>query len=213
MSVTNEPEPVGAHGATHDTPQRLREEPERRLAAADGMLALREMRPETVGRTIYPTIYPVYPTIYPVAPLDSQMENGISESLRPLDLHAMNEIRAMAHAMEQRGTLFGVAGPLAAAVGVSAIIALFFAIMMPAAWQRDTTPLFTAAVQPFTTALSRQHQSEAAPKPALAEFQSLLASGGTAQAAEREQPEKDADKLLQQFLQWRQKAAPRQAAQ
>jgi hypothetical protein len=73
--------------------------------------------------------------------------------------------------------------------------------------------LFAAAVQSFTTALSQQHQSEDAPKPARAEFQSLLASGDTAQAAEREQPGKESDKVLQQFLQWRQKANPSEAAQ
>src|SRR6266852_3800534 len=62
--------------------------------------------------------------------------------------------------------------------------------VMPAARQLDSTQLFAAAVRSFTTALSQQHQSEDAPKPAPAEFQSLLASGDTAQAAEREQPEK-----------------------
>jgi hypothetical protein len=41
----------------------------------------------------------------------------------------------------------------------------------------------------------------------------LLASGDTAQAAEREQPEKESDKVLPQFLQWRQKANPSEAAQ
>jgi hypothetical protein len=35
--------------------------------------------------------------------------------------------------MRRRGTLFGVAGRLAAAVGVSATIAQFFVIMMPPA--------------------------------------------------------------------------------
>src|SRR6266851_4043421 len=62
--------------------------------------------------------------------------------------------------------------------------------VMPAARQPDSTQLFAAAVRSFTTALSQQHQSEDAPKPAPAEFHSLLASGDTAQAAEREQPEK-----------------------
>jgi hypothetical protein len=81
---------------------------------------------------------------------------------------------------------------------VSAAIALFFVVMMPAARQPGSTQLFAAAVQ--STALSQPHQGEDAPKPAVAEFQSLLASGNTAQAAEREQPEKESDKVLQQFL-------------
>jgi hypothetical protein len=136
------------------------------------------------------------------------------ESLRrPLDSHAMSETRALAREMERRGTLFGVAGRLVAAHGVSAIIALFFVIMMPAARQPDSTQLFAAAVQSFTTALSQQNQSEDAPTPALAEFQSLLAAGDTVQAAEREQPEKESDKVLQRLLQWRQKANPSEAAQ
>ena len=86
------------------------------------------------------------------------------------------------------------------------IIALFFVIMLPAALQPDSTQFFAAAVQSFTTALSQQYQSEDAPKPALAEFHSLLASGDTAQAAEREQPEKESDKVLQ-------KKNPSEAAQ
>ena len=50
-------------------------------------------------------------------------------------------------------------------------------------------------------------QAEETRKPALAEFQSLL---GDAQAAEREQPDNQADKTLQQFQQWRQKAGETQ---
>jgi hypothetical protein len=113
----------------------------------------------------------------------------------------------------RRGTLFGVTGRQVAAFGVSGIIALFFLIMMPTARQPNSTQLFAAAVQSLTTALSQQHQSEDAPTPALAEFYSLLASGDTAQAAEREQPQKESDKLLQRFLLWRQKANPSEAAQ
>jgi hypothetical protein len=100
----------------------------------------------------------------------------------------------------------------ATVMGVSAIIALFFVIMMPIARQPDSTQLLATAVQSFTTALSQEHQSEDAATPALAEFQSLLASGDIAQAAEREQPEKEPDKVLQQFLQWRQKANLSEAA-
>jgi hypothetical protein len=41
----------------------------------------------------------------------------------------------------------------------------------------------------------------------------LFASGDTAQAAEREQPKKESDKVRQRFLQRRQKANPSEAAQ
>jgi hypothetical protein len=113
----------------------------------------------------------------------------------------------------RRGTLFGAIGRQVAAIGVSGSIALFFLIMMPAARQPDSTQSFAAALQSFTTALPQQHQSQDAPTPALAEFYSLLASGDTAQAAERKQPETESDQVFQQFLQWRQKANPSEAAQ
>jgi hypothetical protein len=69
------------------------------------------------------------------------------------------------------------------------------AIMVSAARQPDSTQFFAAA------------------KPALAEFQSLPASGDIAHAAERVQPEKESDKVRQQFPQWRQKANPSEAVQ
>jgi len=87
---------------------------------------------------------------------------------------------------------------------------LFFVIMMPASRQADPAASFSATVQSFTSALAQQppqQQIDEARKPALAEFQSLLAPTDSAQAAEREQPDKQSDKTLQQFLQWRQKVA------
>ncbi len=198
MSVENEPEPVGPHDPLHYAPRRLRDRPEQRIAAAvDDIRALRDKRPEITGRNISPPV-----------PLDSQLESAVYESLRrPLDPQVLGETRALARELEQRGALFGITGRLAAAIGISAIIALFFVIMIPAARQPDSGQSFSAAVQSFTTALSQQHPTEEAPKPALAEFQSLLAASDSAQAAEREQSDKQSDKTLQQFLQWRQKAS------
>jgi hypothetical protein len=183
--------------------RRLLEELEQQFAAADDIRALREKRPEAVGRSMMP----------PLALLDSRLENAVYQSLRrPLDSQATSETRPLAREMRRRGTLLGHAGRLVAAIGVSAIIAQLFVIMMPAARQPDNTQVFAADVQSFATALSRQHRSEAPPRPALAAFQSLLASDDTAQADEREQPEKQSDRVLRRFLQWRQKANPREAA-
>lgn len=193
MSVANESEPVGLHDPMHYAPRRLREEREQRLAAADDIRPLREKRTETVGRMISP-----------LTPLDSPMENAAYEFLR-LDADAMSETRALVREMERRGSLFGVTIRMVAAIGFAAIIALFFVVMVPTARQPDS-------MQSSTAALTQHYQSDV-PKPALAEFRSLLASGDTAQAAEREQPEKESDKVLQQFLQWRQKGGPREAAQ
>jgi hypothetical protein len=131
-----------------------------------------------------------------------------SSRRRPLQSRAMGEPRASA----RRGTLFGGRGSLAAAVGVSAVIALLFVTMMPAARQSDEQQSFSAVVESFTAALS--HQGEDALRPALAEFQPLLAGNDTGPAAERVQTDpRQSDKVLQQFLQWRQKANPSAAAQ
>jgi len=186
------------HARHQDLSRRLLEEIEQQLATADDSRALREQRPESVGRMIFP-----------LAPIDSELENAVyeSQSLRwPLDSRAMSEIRALTRETKPRGTLFGLAGRVVAAIGVSAIIAQFFVIMMPAARQPDNTQVFAAAVQSYTMTLSQRHRSEDAAKPAT--FQSVLASDDTVQASERE----PSDKVLQQFLQWRQRANPREAA-
>src|SRR6202035_5724892 len=96
-----------------------------------------------------------------------------------------------------------------AAIAVSAIIAQLFVIMMPAR-QPDNTQVFAAAVQSFT-ARSQQHRSGDAPRPALAAFQSLLASDDAAPSADRDQRAYQSDRVLRRFMQWR-KATPGEAA-
>lgn len=131
---------------------------------------------------------------------------------RPPDSRAISETPPLAPVMEPRGTLFRVAGRLVMVISVAAITAQFFYIVMPPVRQRDSTQLFATAVQSFTTAVSQQHQSEGAPIPALAGFQSLLVSDDIAKATEREQLERESDAALQQFLQWRQRANLSEAA-
>jgi hypothetical protein len=199
MSVEGEQEPTGPHDPLHYAPRRLRERPEPRLTTIEDPRNGRDNKrlEAAIGR------------ISPPAPLDSQLESAVYESLRrPMDPAVMGEPRTLARELERRNAMFGLAGRLAAAIGVSAIIALFFVIMMPASRQADPAASFSATVQSFTSALAQQppQQSDDARKPALAEFQSLLAPTDSAQAAEREQPDKQSDKTLQQFLQWRQKA-------
>ena len=199
MRAADEPEMVGLHDPTHDPSRRLREKPQ---PMPDGVRALRNKTPETAGRKISPV----------ASPLQSRLAR---QSLRrPLHLNAMGEPRALVRELAQFGTLFGSAGRLAAAIGVSAIIALFLVNMMPTAEQPDAGQSFSAAVEPFKTAPSQQHQGDDASRPALAGFQSLLAGSGTAQAAKRERTDtQQSDRLLQQFLHWRQTANPSEAAQ
>jgi len=146
-----------------------------------------------------------------VHPAPRHSETAAPQSLRrPLESGALGETRASA----RRGTLFGGTGSLAAAIGVSAVVALLVVTMMPATQQPDGRQSFSAVLEPFTSALSQQHQGDDAPRPALAEFEPLLAGNDTGQAVERAQTDRrQSGKVLQQFLHWRQKANPSAAAQ
>src|SRR5712691_10956541 len=208
MSVSSEQEPTGPHDPLHYAPRRLRERPEPRLTPVEEARGGLDNRSGLDNKRLEAAIG----RISPPAPLDSHLESAVYESLRrPMDRAVIGEPRALARELERRGAMFGLAGRLAAAIGVSAIIALFFVIMMPASRQADPGASFSATVQSFTSAPAQQQpqpqQTDDARKPALAEFQSLLTPTDTAQVAEREQPDKQqSDKTLQQFLQWRQKA-------
>jgi hypothetical protein len=116
----------------------------------------------------------------------------------------------------RRGTLFKLSALFAALVGVSAIGALFFIIMAPASRPSvagPTPPEITRVMrtappqsEPIRTAAPQSEPRDEGSKSALAEFQALLASP-PGQNSAREQPEQSGQ-LLQQFLQWRQKADP-----
>jgi hypothetical protein len=115
---------------------------------------------------------------------------------RSLDPEVMQEVTALARDhVDRRKALFG-----AAAIGVSALAALFVVLMVHASQEPDAgAASFAAAVQSMKT---QPQQGDGGSKPALSEFRGLLASTDASQAAPREQ----SDKTLQQFMQWRQKA-------
>ncbi len=194
MSVANEPDMVGLHDPTHYPPRRPHEKPARR-PMPDDVEALLGQTHETAGRRISHS-----------APPHSRPQTAAPQfPRRPLESRAISETRASA----RRGTVFGGTGRLAAAIGVSAVIALLIVNMMPAAQQPDGRQ----SLEAFTTALSQQRQGEDASRPALAAFQPLLAGADTAPAAEREQTDtQQPDTVLRRFLQWRQKANPSAAA-
>jgi hypothetical protein len=199
MRAADEPEMVGLHDPTHDPPRRLREKPQ---PMPDDGRALRNRTPETAGHRTSPV----------PPPLQSRLAR--QSQRRPLQLNAMDQPRSLVHELARCGTLFGGAGRLAAAIGVSAIIALFLVNMMPAAQQPDGGQSVSPTVEPSKTTLSQQHQREDVSGSALAGFQSLLGDSGTAQAARREPTDaRQSDRVLQQFLHWRQTAIPSGAAQ
>jgi hypothetical protein len=68
-----------------------------------------------------------------LASLESQLEHAVHEALRrPREPEAVSEPADLFPELDRRMSLIGVAGRFAAAIGVSAIAALFFVFMVPA---------------------------------------------------------------------------------
>jgi hypothetical protein len=140
------------------------------------------------------------PPLNPVSaePASNSVYHPLPRSLEP---EVMQEVSALAHDhVDRRKALFG-----AAAIGVSALAALFVVLMVHASQEQDTGASFAAAVQSMKSAQAQKGDA----KPALSEFRGLLASTEASQGATHQQPEK----LLQQFMQWRQRADASQVPQ
>ena len=144
---------------------------------------------------------------------DALLEEAVAESLRhPLDPEVMHEPPGFVRELDRRMAILSVAGRFAAAIGVSAIVALFFVIMVPASRDYAKQPDGDASsvsgiLQSMRTALSQPRQRDDELKPALSEFQAILASPSP-QAAPAPQPvarEESESSLLQSFVQWQQK--------
>ena len=132
---------------------------------------------------------------------DSQLESAVSDALRhPLDPEVMHEPD-----LESRKALWTIAARFAAAIGVAALVALFFVVAVPGSRQSDgetSTSAFTNVTQSIKNALSQS--GEASQKPAINEFQALLDSTPPSAPAASEQD----SQLLKQFMQWREKPDP-----
>jgi hypothetical protein len=158
-------------------------------------------------------------TPFSPASFDSQLEGAVSNALRhPLDPEVMQE-PGYPNELESRRALRSVTVRFAAAVGVSALVALFFVVIVPASRQADgDTSGASGIVQSIKTALFQPGETDNTPpaaaspatttasNPASSEFQALLAS---AQAASKPAPQAQSGQLLNQFMQWQQKPAPK----
>jgi hypothetical protein len=143
---------------------------------------------------------------------DTQLESAVSNALRhPLDPEVMNEPD-----LQSKKALWSVAARFAAAIGVAALVALFFVVAVPGSRQSDgeqpqaqpQASSFSGVAQSIKSALA----TEGSQKPAINEFQALLAATPPSAPAQSE----PSGQLLQQFMQWREKpdqAAPQRANQ
>jgi hypothetical protein len=188
MSVLGEQEPTSPQDPLHYAPRRRAEGSGPRLSTVTS----------AVGETKFDGPFRVGASISPFAPsssLDAQLEDAVSESLRRhLDPQVVPEPPAFAQQRSRKWLMVG--GGIAAAVGVAAVVALLLVTVMPVSRDGGARSGLAAAVG------FAQPRGDNAAKSALSQFRSVLVSGEGDQAATREQSER----LLQQFVQWRQKA-------
>jgi hypothetical protein len=138
---------------------------------------------------------------------DNLLEEAVPEALRrPLEPEVIDEPPEFERELDRQTALINVAGRFAAAIGVSALVALFFAIMVPASRDFARQPAggassFSGILQSIT-AFYQPTQRHDDKKPDASEIQTILASPRTSQAVITHE---QSEALLQQFLQWRQK--------
>src|SRR6202166_696371 len=122
MSSVSELDHLNPNDPSYYAPRWSREKPEQRSSASRGMKS-----------------EPARDPIFSPASLDTQLENAVSDALwHPLDPEGIQEPPGLADALDRRAALMRVVRRFAAAVGVSAIVALFFVIMVPASRLPDS---------------------------------------------------------------------------
>jgi len=182
MSVMSEDPPTNPQDPLHYAPRRTNPRPELRLSTVSSAVGEtpfdRAPKPEPVRR-----VPPPPPT------LSAELENAVFESLRrQMDPEVVPEPPAIEPRAWRRAWL-----GLGAGIGVAAIAAALFVALVP----REQAGASFAAATPAPA------QDEAM-KPTLEQFRALMAASGDGgeQTITREQ----SDRLLKQFMLWRQKA-------
>jgi hypothetical protein len=165
------------------------------------------------------------------SPFDLQLENAVSEALRQqLAPRVVHEPPALVRELDRQKTLFGFAGRFAAAAGASAVVALLFIVISPGSWQSNGGASSSSGfIQSIRTVLPQSAQTTAAvpvqsgqafaapiaSKPALAEFQAVLAPSVASQIAPSTTSQsvtyEQSEELLRAFVQWRENPNSTQA--
>ena len=135
--------------------------------------------------------------------LAAELEEAVHAAMQRSREPALSEPVGFFRELDRRIALISVAGRFAAAVGVAAVVALFFVFMVPASHdligQSDAAPF--GIIQSMKAALNEPPSAAEEAKPALCELQNILGAPQTQPAISHEQSET----LLQQFMQWREK--------
>jgi hypothetical protein len=191
MSTMSEQDHLNPNDPAYYAPRRLREGSQLRLSPS---------RETSFGHPMRPVSAP--------ASYDTLLEKAVSQSLqRPLDPEMIHETPVFVHELDRRIALIKLARRCGAAIGVSALVALFFVFMAPAsrdAQQPDSgVSSFSRIVQSIRTTLYQAVRRDGGSRPALSEFQPVLPSTPTSPPV---MTHEQSEALLQRFLQWRQKS-------
>jgi hypothetical protein len=187
MSAMSDESPLPPTSTPQDpqyyAPRRPSERVEPRLATVNDRAFERASRGET-SRTLPAS-----------AALSAKLESAVYESLRrQTEPEVVPEPRDY-NRLGTRRTLIAIASGVAAALALASVAALLFVTVYPR--EQDAGRPFSAA--PAAATQARQVDD----KPALSQFRALVNANTGGQNFTHEQSER----LLQQFVQWRQKAA------
>jgi hypothetical protein len=193
MSVPSEQPPTDPQDPLHYAPRRMGERAEPRLAAVNETPFERTAAADSAAHL------PASP-----AALNARLESAVFESLRrQLEPEMVPEPEDFRRERSQRAVM-GVVIGVAAAIVVAAAVAVAFVSIFPR--EKDAGASFATFVPPAPSTLSQPRQADERSRSALSQFRPLLANGEGDQAFTHEQSER----LLQQFMQWRQKAVATQ---
>jgi len=138
------------------------------------------------------------------AAVESRLENAVIGALRqPRAPEFVPEPAGFLGDLDRRIALISIAGRFAAAIGIAAVVALFFVFLIPASrdyfGQTDGAP--SGIIQSMKATLIELPSTSEGTKPALCELQNILGLPQSQPVMTHEQSET----LLQQFMQWREK--------
>src|ERR1700761_9240567 len=190
MSTLSDEEYLDPNNPMSYAPRWMRDEAKARAAASDDSVPALPMR-----------------SVSSPSSFDTLLKEAISKSLRhPLDPETVQGPPAVSPWRE----LMPVAARFAAAIGVSALVALFFVFMIPASRDHGQDSSASGAMGSAKTTLNKPAARESESKlaesrPALAGFAAVLAANLPAQPNEPGVTHDESDALLHQFVQWQQK--------
>jgi hypothetical protein len=189
MSRPDEPDPTNPDDLTYYAPRELRER-------AKSVSLSQEVRSEPARS---PISYRPSPDVRLKTPVYLR---------RPPVPEVIHDAAGLEREL-RRAALFGLAGRFVTVAAFVTVVALLFIVMSPALRKSDASSTPSENTGSIKAALPQSSQEENGAKPALAEFQGVLASAPASKPATPEQP----PQLLQQFLQWRQKAISTETSQ